>query len=109
MRWPVLVLSLLLSACTTPVLKIPIGQAALIYADWKANYIALNIRITDACKAGKLPAETCAYLQKEDEKAKMIDADIRKGIIQARGEVDWDKVIQYAEVIAGMAVKAGGL
>ncbi len=107
MRW--LALVLLLAGCSAPVLKIPIGQAALVYADARVAYRTLEIRVTDACKAGKLDKDTCAQLATEAEKAKMIDADVRKGIASAEGEIDWEKVMQYVQLIAGVALKAGGL
>lgn len=102
-------LALLLTGCTAPVLQVPIGQAALVYADAKTLGTVMALRVRDLCKAEKLSAEDCAYMDKQDALAKALDADVRKGILEAKGEIDWTKVMQYLQILAGIAVKVGGL
>lgn len=100
---------LLLSGCTAPVLQIPIGQAALVYADAKTLGTVMALRARDLCKTNKLSVEDCAYMDKQDALAQALDADVRKGILAANGVIDWEKVMQYLQLLAGIAVKVGGL
>lgn len=104
-----LLMGLTLTSCGPPVLQVPIGQAALVYADAKTAYTVLALRLTDLCKAGKLGPADCAELDKQGTVAKMLDGDIRAGILAAQGQIDWDKVMQLLQVLAGLAVKLGGL
>lgn len=98
----------LLTGCTAPVLQVPIGQAALVYADAKTLGAVMALRVGDLCSAGKLSADDCVYMDKQDALAKALDVDIRKGILEAKGEIDWNKVMQYLQILAGIAVKVGG-
>ena len=104
-----LLCALLLTGCTAPVLQVPIGQAALVYADAKTLGAVMALRVGDLCKTHKLSAEDCAYMDKQDALAKALDADVRKGILEAKGQIDWEKVMQYLQILAGIAVKVGGL
>lgn len=100
---------LLLTGCTAPVLQIPVGQAALVYADAKTLGAVMALRVTDMCRAGKLSVEDCAYMDKQDALARALDNDVRKGILEAKGEIDWNKVMQYLQILAGIAMKVGGM
>jgi len=100
---------LLVTGCTAPVIQVPIGQAALVYADAKTAYTVLNLQIVAACKAEKIPPEACAEMMAQSRLVDVLDADVRKSILQAEGTIDWAKVMQILQVIAGLAVKVGGL
>jgi len=99
----------ILTGCTAPVVQVPIGQAALVYADAKTLGAVMALRVRDLCKAGKLSPEDCAYMATQDALAKQLDEDVRAGILGAKGEIDWTKVMQYLQILAGIAVKVGGL
>ena len=99
-------LTLLLVGCAPPVIRTPYGQACLVYADATRTYSLLALRLADACAAKKIPADTCVYLKQQDEIAKLIDADIRNEILKAESEIDWAKVMQYLQLLAGVAIKA---
>lgn len=107
MRW--LPLALLLVGCTAPVVKIPIGQAALTYGDFKYVQAAITVRVTDMCVRKKLPETDCIWLKAEGEKLDMVDKQIRASVMDAKGEIDQEKVMQYLQILAGIAVKVGGL
>lgn len=108
MRW--LALALLLTGCTSQaVLQVPMGQAALVYADGHAMRLLMVARATEWCKTGKVTEADCAFLQAKNEQAEAVDAEIRKGILAAEPQVDWEKVMQYLQILAGIAVKVGGL
>lgn len=100
---------LTLTGCTAPVLQVPIGQAALVYADAKTAYTVLSMQVRQACATGKFKPDVCTSLDAQDQIVKVMDADVRKGIMEAKGQVDWEKVMAILQVIAGIAVKVGGL
>jgi hypothetical protein len=109
---PSLILSVLLLAlcgCTAPVLQIPIGQAAVLYGDWKYLQGTLTVSLTVMCRDKQLTEAQCNWLKAESEKAIMVDKDIRKSLIDAKGEIDKEKVMEYLQILAGIAVKMGGL
>ena len=108
-RVSLLLVVLAVAGCTLPVVKIPIGAAAVAYGDFKYLQAAVTLRATDMCKAGKLSPEDCAWLKAEAEKIEMLDKDIRKGMLAAKGEIDEEKVMQYLQILAGIAMKGGGL
>ncbi len=107
--WSSLAAALLLAGCTAPVVKIPIGQAALLYGDWRYLQGALTVTVSNVCKAKKFSEAECAWMRGEMEKAAIVDKDFRKSLSDAKGEVDMEKVMQYAEILAGIVVKAGAL
>lgn len=92
---------------TPPVVQVPIGQAALVYADVHALHILSVSHVTDWCKGKKLSEANCTYLETKNEQANKVDAEIRKGILSAKGEIDWEKVMEYVEIITGILVKVG--
>ena len=94
---------------TPPVLQVPLAQAALVYAYAKTAYTVLSLRVGDLCKAGKLSPADCATLSTQDALAKQLDAEIRQEILAAKGELDWQKIMQVLQILAGLAVKVGGL
>lgn len=98
-----------LAGCTAPVVRIPIGAAAVGYGDFKYLQAAVTLRAMDMCKAGKLSAEDCAWLKAEREKLEILDKDLRKSILSAKGEVDEEKIMLYLQILAGIAMKAGGI
>lgn len=100
---------LALTACTAPVVKIPIGQAALTYGDFKYLQGVMTLRITDMCVRKKLTEVDCVWLKAEGEKLDMVDKQIRASVMDAKGEVDQEKVVMYLQILAGIAVKVGGL
>ena len=108
-----LALSAMVSGCgalmTPPVLQVPIGQAALVYADAKSAYVVLSLQVRQACERGAFKADVCADLKTQDEVIKVLDADVRKSILEAQGVIDWAKVMAILQAVAGLAVKAGGL
>jgi len=116
MPWKVIlmlcIMPLILSGCgmfmTPPVVKIPIGAAAIGYGDFKYLQAVVTVRATDLCKANKLSESDCQWLKSEGEKIAMLDKDIRKSILDAKGEVDQEKIMQYLQILAGLAVKVGG-
>ena len=109
MRWLILLSLLVVTGCTAPVVKIPIGAAALTYGDFKYLQAVVTVRATDLCKGKKLSEADCVWLKAEGEKVDMLDAEIRKSVMDAKGEVDQEKVMMYLKILAGIAVKVGGL
>ena len=109
MRTPIVVLSLFLVACTAPVIKVPIGQAALVYADAQTAYVVLSMQVRQACAAGTFKPDVCAEAKTQDAVVRVLNDDVRKGILEAKGEIDWDKVMQMLQALSGLALKAGGL
>jgi hypothetical protein len=105
----VLASALAVAGCTLPVVKIPIGAAALAYGDFKYLQAVVTLRVTDLCTAKKLSDVDCVWLKAQGEKAELLDKDLRKAILDAKGEVDQEKVMQYLQILAGIAVKIGGL
>lgn len=109
-RLRILALVVFFVGCTSQaVLQVPMGQAALVYADGHALHLLMVARITDWCKAGKVTEVDCTFLQAKNEQAVAIDQEIREGILSAEAQIDWKKVMQYLQILAGIAVKVGGL
>jgi len=104
-----LVVAIALVGCTAPVVKIPIGQAALTYGDFKYLQAAMTLRVTDMCVRKKLAETDCIWLKAEGEKLDMVDKQIRASVMDAKGEIDQEKVMQYLQILAGIAMKVGGL
>jgi hypothetical protein len=94
---------------TPPVVKIPMAQAALTWGDFQYLRGVATLRLTDMCAQKKLTEVDCTWLKAEKEKLDMVDREIRKSLIAAKGEVDQEKVMQYLQILAGIAVKVGGL
>lgn len=108
-RLILLVSALLALGCTAPVVKIPIGQAALTYGDFKYLQAAITVRVTDMCVRKKLTETDCVWLKAEGEKLDMVDKQIRASVMDAKGEIDQEKVMQYLQILAGIALKVGGI
>jgi hypothetical protein len=108
-RLSLIVVVVAMLGCTAPVVKIPIGQAALTYGDFKYLQAALTLRIGDMCTRKKLSEVDCVWMQGEREKLDMVDKQIRASVMDAKGEIDQEKVMQYLQILAGIAMKVGGL
>jgi uncharacterized lipoprotein YmbA len=109
-RWLLCAAALLnLTACSTvmtpPVVQVPLGQMALLYADGHSLYTLVELRATEFCKAGKIKPEDCAALAEQGKYAAKVDAEIRQSILSAKGEIDWTKVMELVGIMVGMAKK----
>lgn len=109
MRALVLGLAALLAVGCAPTVKIKYGQFALAYADAKALYTIVAVRLTDACKKTVLDATTCAYLDATRGSVKLIDDDVRALLRDPTTEPDWEKIGRYAEIVLGIGLKLSGL
>lgn len=94
-----------LTGCMPPQITFPMGPAALVYADAKALHARIEVRLTDACKAGKLDAETCKELAAANLELKITDAVIREQLSKPETPVDWQKVIEYLGKALALAGK----
>ena len=104
------VIGLALSGCSLfqaerPVVSVDYGAVVLVYADAKAAYVLLAKAVTDACKAGKLTAETCAEAAKIHERVQMTDAFLRSSLQDPKRPVDWEKVTALLVSVLGLAMK----
>lgn len=79
------------------------GQAWQTYSDMRVTYSALKLKIEQACKTGKLDAETCAPLPRIHEEMLRIDKRVMGALANPAVEVDWAAVAEAIGVIVKLA------
>ena len=104
------VIGLALSGCSLfqaerPMLTADYGASCLVYADAKAAYVLLAKAVTDACKAGKLGADTCAAAAKIHDRVQLEEASLRSVLADPKRPVDWEKVTALLVSIIWAAMK----
>ena len=78
---------------------------ALMRGDIKASIVALEMRLSDACKTKKLSAETCGQVERLLERAREIDERLVTALMDQKTEVNWTEIIKVMKLVVDIAMK----
>lgn len=107
MKSLILVCCLFAVACGTPQITMPVGTAAVMYGNARADYAVGKLIVTQACVSGKLDADTCKMAADIDVKAIVYKDAIEKALLNPSQPVDWGQVMAYSETVVGLLIKLG--
>jgi hypothetical protein len=107
-----------LVGCATPQITIPVGQAAVFYAQARADYATAKIIVLKACGGPVLTPqgqvvttyldkESCAALQVIDLQAQTIRKAVEQSLMNASSPIDWAQVMSYAASVSEMLIRLG--
>lgn len=82
-------------------------QAFMLYADGRSHYAKLEIRVEQLCRNKTLSEADCNAAAQAHKEIIRLDREVRKMLLEAKQDPDWEKIGQYAEAVIGMAVRAG--
>lgn len=99
--------ALALTGCGTPQVSMPIGTAAVMYANARADYAVAKLIVTQACASGALDASTCQTAKEVDIKAVVYRDAVERALMDPSREIDWAQVMAYSETVVGLLLKLG--
>jgi len=85
--------------------KFPRGAFALAYADLKAAQAAMAVRVGQRCVPGGLDPETCRYFERVNDQLGVLDAQVRRAILDPAVEVDWQAIADAMKLVVAIAMK----
>ena len=95
------------TGCGTPQVSMPVGTAAVMYANARADYAVAKVIITQACVNGSLDAYTCQAAKEIDVKAQVYRDAVERALMDPSRDIDWQQVMAYSETVVGLLLKIG--
>ncbi len=99
--------ALSVAACATPQVSMPVGVAAVMYGNARADYATAKVLVTQGCAGGKLDAAACEAARQIDLRAQVYKTNIEKALTTPEQPVDWSQILQYSESVVGLLLKLG--
>lgn len=107
-----------LVGCGAPQIVIPAGQAAVFYAQARADYATAKILIVQACSGPAIAPQgpvTTKYLDKDscnalaaiDLQAQTLRKTVEQALLNTAAPVDWGQVMSYTASVTEMLIKLG--
>jgi hypothetical protein len=99
----------LLVGCGAPQITLPMGQAAIFYAQARADYATARVIITQGCSGGRIDKAACDALTVIDTRAQTLRQSVESSLANPSQPVDWAQVMSYAASVSEMLIKLGVL
>lgn len=102
-------LSAVLVACGTPQISLPMGQAAIMWGQARADCGAAKMIIAQGCAGGKIDKASCDALAAIDLRAQTVRQSVEQSLANPSQPVDWQQVMTYSASISEMLIRLGVL
>lgn len=97
------------AGCATPEVRIPVGAAAIGYANGVGMYATGRMMAIQMRRDGKIDDGAWEELKAMDMKAHLLKTEVEKALLDARAPVDWEKVMAYTNSSVELLMKLGVL